>query len=83
MENDPSAGYGGPRLLDLGRAAVSNSSLAFSAADGSSSLHYAEGSLMPVLFAKLVLSRVPLLGSVPARKFQRIYSICLAAEWTL
>ena len=28
MENDPSAGYGGPRLLDLGRAAVSNSSLA-------------------------------------------------------
>jgi len=46
-------------------------------------LHYAEGSLMPVLFAKLVLSRVPLLGSVSARKFQRIYSICLAAEWTL
>jgi glutathione S-transferase len=33
-------------------------------------LHYAEGSLMPVLFAKLVLSRVPLLGGAAARKFQ-------------
>jgi glutathione S-transferase len=33
-------------------------------------LHYAEGSLMPVLFVKLVLSRVPLLGRVALRKFQ-------------
>lgn len=33
-------------------------------------LHYAEGSLMPPLFTKLVLSRVPLLGGVAQRKFQ-------------
>lgn len=33
-------------------------------------LHYAEGSLMPPLFTKLVLGRVPLLGGVAQRKFQ-------------
>jgi glutathione S-transferase len=33
-------------------------------------LHYAEGSLMPVLFVKLVLSRVPLLGRIAQGKFQ-------------
>jgi len=33
-------------------------------------LHYAEGSLMPVLFVRLVLSRVPLLGRVAIKRFQ-------------
>ena len=33
-------------------------------------LHYAEGSLMPVLLVKLVLSRVPLLGRVAIKRFQ-------------
>lgn len=33
-------------------------------------LHYAEGSLMPVLFASLVLSRVPLLGRPAVKRFQ-------------
>jgi glutathione S-transferase len=33
-------------------------------------LHYAEGSLMPVLFVQLVLSRVPLLGRVAQSKFR-------------
>jgi glutathione S-transferase len=33
-------------------------------------LHYAEGSLMPPLLVKLVLSRVPLFGKLAQRKFQ-------------
>lgn len=33
-------------------------------------LHYAEGSLMPVLFAQLVLGRVPLLGRFAKKRFQ-------------
>lgn len=33
-------------------------------------LHYAEGSLMPVLFAQLVLGRVPLLGRFARKRFQ-------------
>ena len=33
-------------------------------------LHYAEGSLMPVLFTKLVLGRVPLFGKTAQKKFQ-------------
>ena len=33
-------------------------------------LHYAEGSLMPVLFTKLVLGRVPMLGKTAQKKFQ-------------
>ena len=38
-------------------------------------LHYAEGSLMPVLFVKLVLSRVPLLGRVALKKFQPMVDV--------
>jgi len=38
-------------------------------------LHYAEGSLMPVLFVKLVLSRVPLLGKVALKKFQPMVDV--------
>ena len=38
-------------------------------------LHYAEGSLMPVLFARLVLSRVPLLGRVAVKKFQPMIDV--------
>jgi glutathione S-transferase len=38
-------------------------------------LHYAEGSLMPVLFVKLVLSRVPLLGRVAVRKFRPMVDV--------
>jgi glutathione S-transferase len=38
-------------------------------------LHYAEGSLMPVLFVKLVLSRVPLLGRVALKKFQPLVDV--------
>jgi glutathione S-transferase len=38
-------------------------------------LHYAEGSLMPVLFVKLVLSRVPLLGRVAQKKFQPMVTV--------
>jgi glutathione S-transferase len=38
-------------------------------------LHYAEGSLMPVLFAKLVLSRVPLLGRLALKKFQPMVDV--------
>jgi glutathione S-transferase len=38
-------------------------------------LHYAEGSLMPVLFVKLVLSRVPLLGGVALKKFQPMVDV--------
>ncbi len=40
-------------------------------------LHYAEGSLMPPLFTKLVLSRVPLLGKVAQRKFQPMIDVHL------
>jgi glutathione S-transferase len=40
-------------------------------------LHYAEGSLMPVLFTKLVLGRVPLLGRVATRKFQPMIDVHL------
>jgi glutathione S-transferase len=38
-------------------------------------LHYAEGSLMPVLFVKLVLSRVPLLGRVAMKQFQPMVAV--------
>ena len=38
-------------------------------------LHYAEGSLMPVLFAGLVLSRVPLFGSVAVKKFRPMIDV--------
>jgi glutathione S-transferase len=38
-------------------------------------LHYAEGSLMPVLFLKLVLSRVPLLGRLALKKFQPMVDV--------
>jgi len=38
-------------------------------------LHYAEGSLMPVLFVKLVLSRVPLLGRGALKKFQPMVDV--------
>lgn len=40
-------------------------------------LHYAEGSLMPPLLVKLVLSRVPLLGKVAQRKFQPMIDVHL------
>jgi len=40
-------------------------------------LHYAEGSLMPVLFVKLVLSRVPLLGRLALKKFQPLVDVQL------
>ena len=40
-------------------------------------LHYAEGSLMPVLFVKLVLSRVPLLGGMAGKKFQPMIDVHL------
>ncbi|MBC9031786.1 glutathione S-transferase [Sphingomonas sp. JC676] len=40
-------------------------------------LHYAEGSLMPPLFTKLVLSRVPLLGKMAQKKFQPMVDIHL------
>jgi glutathione S-transferase len=38
-------------------------------------LHYAEGSVMPVLFVKLVLSRVPLLGRVALKRFQPMVDV--------
>jgi glutathione S-transferase len=38
-------------------------------------LHYAEGSLMPVLFASLVLSRVPVIGKLGRRKFQPMIDV--------
>jgi glutathione S-transferase len=38
-------------------------------------LHYAEGSLMPVLFTQLVLSRVPILGRVALKKFQPMIDV--------
>ncbi|MDG2532994.1 glutathione S-transferase [Sphingomonas sp. HITSZ_GF] len=40
-------------------------------------LHYAEGSLMPPLFTKLVLSRVPLFGKVAQKKFQPMVDVHL------
>jgi glutathione S-transferase len=40
-------------------------------------LHYAEGSLMPPLFTKLVLSRVPLFGKVAQKKFQPMIDVHL------
>lgn len=40
-------------------------------------LHYAEGSLMPPLFVKLVLSRVPLLGKAAQKKFQPMIDVHL------
>ncbi|MDP5278611.1 glutathione S-transferase [Sphingomonas sp. DG1-23] len=40
-------------------------------------LHYAEGSLMPPLFTKLVLSRVPLLGKMAQKKFQPMIQVHL------
>jgi glutathione S-transferase len=40
-------------------------------------LHYAEGSLMPPLYTKLVLSRVPLLGKVAQKKFQPMVDVHL------
>ncbi|NYT40157.1 glutathione S-transferase [Sphingomonas sp. R-74633] len=40
-------------------------------------LHYAEGSLMPPLFTKLVLSRVPLFGKTAQKKFQPMIDVHL------
>lgn len=40
-------------------------------------LHYAEGSLMPPLFTKLVLGRVPLFGRVAQKKFQPMIDVHL------
>jgi glutathione S-transferase len=40
-------------------------------------LHYAEGSLMPPLFTKLVLSRVPLFGKAAQKKFQPMIRVHL------
>lgn len=40
-------------------------------------LHYAEGSLMPVLFAALVASKVPLLGRFAARKVRKMIDVHL------
>lgn len=40
-------------------------------------LHYAEGSMMPPLFTKLVLGRVPLLGSLAQRRFQPLIDVHL------
>ena len=40
-------------------------------------LHYAEGSLMPPLLVKLVLSRVPLLGGMAQKKFQPMVDVHL------
>ncbi len=40
-------------------------------------LHYAEGSVMPVLFAILVASKVPLLGPLAARKIRPMLDVHL------
>ena len=40
-------------------------------------LHYAEGSLMPPLFTKLVLSRVPLVGKAAQKRFQPMIDVHL------
>lgn len=42
-------------------------------------LHYAEGSLMPVLFVTLVLGKVPLLGKVALKKFRPMVDVHL--DW--
>lgn len=41
-------------------------------------LHYAEGSVMPVLFAMLVVSRVPLIGRFAAAKLRPMLDVHLA-----
>lgn len=40
-------------------------------------LHYAEGSLMPPLLVKLVLTRVPLFGKIAQKKFQPMIDVHL------
>lgn len=40
-------------------------------------LHYAEGSLMPPLFTKLVLSRVPFFGKAAQKRFQPMIDVHL------
>ncbi len=40
-------------------------------------LHYAEGSVMPVLFALLVVSKVPLLGRIAAQKIRPMLDVHL------
>jgi len=40
-------------------------------------IHYAEGSLMPPLFTKLVLGRIPLLGKTAQKKFQPMIDVHL------
>jgi glutathione S-transferase len=40
-------------------------------------LHYAEGSLMPPLFAKLVLTRVPIFGKTAQKKLQPMIDVHL------
>jgi glutathione S-transferase len=40
-------------------------------------IHYAEGSLMPPLFTKLVLGRVPLFGKTAQKKFQPLIDVHL------
>lgn len=40
-------------------------------------LHYAEGSVMPVLFALLAVSRVPLLGKVAAKRLRPMLDVHL------
>jgi glutathione S-transferase len=40
-------------------------------------LHYAEGSLMPPLYVKLVLGRVPLLGKTAQKKYQPMIDVHL------
>ena len=40
-------------------------------------LHYAEGSLMPPLFTKLVLGRIPMLGKTAQKKFQPMIDVHL------
>lgn len=40
-------------------------------------IHYAEGSLMPPLFTKLVLGRVPLFGKTAQKKFQPMIDVHL------
>ena len=40
-------------------------------------LHYAEGSLMPPLFTKLVLGRVPMIGKTAQKKFQPMVDVHL------
>ncbi|HWK35297.1 glutathione S-transferase [Sphingomonas sp.] len=42
-------------------------------------LHYAEGSLMPPLLVKLVLTRVPLMGKIAAKRIQPMIDVHL--DW--